>query len=444
MSGVASPATDRSEKLASLFVGIVGREHTEQAAEASGSLEPAITISPGNIEEVAAALRVASEHHVFVTPAGAQLHQHLGNIPPHIDVLLSTARLNHVEHYDPGDLTIGVGAGTTLAAIDGLLAPHRQFLPVNTLPANSRADRATLGGVLATAMQGPLRHGYGGVRDFCIGIQFVAGDGTRGHGGGRVVKNVAGYDLMKLLIGSFGTLGVITSANFKLFPRPQQTRTFVCRFSSAAHAVAFRDRMLASQLSPMCLEVVSPAAAEELHGAGTPSGWRVLLRAAGSEAVLGRYRRELGHDVTNEFEALDEADAWRLIADFESIVVANNFGVMTIAISLPISAAAQGISAAERVAQGSGFRLAMIGRFGVGALIAAFIPSDPAVNYGSVVNGLRAALPARASSTVRHCPAEVRQQIAIWDSPTVDLECMKLVRHALDPAGILNRGRYVV
>jgi FAD/FMN-containing dehydrogenase len=237
---------------------------------------------------------------------------------------------------------------------------------------------------------------------------------------------------------------VITSANFKLFPRPQQTSTFVCRFSTAAHAVVFRDRILGSQLSPMCLEVVSPDAAEELHGAGTSGGWRVLLRVAGSNAVLARYRRELGQDLTNQIEATEENNAWRLIADFESSVVANNFGVMTVAISLPIAATAQAINAAERVAQGSGFRLAMIGRFGLGALIAAFIPSDPAVNYGSVVNGLRAALPARASSSVRHCPAEVRQQIAIWDSPTVDLESMKLVRHALDPAGILNRGRFMV
>jgi FAD/FMN-containing dehydrogenase len=169
-----------------------------------------------------------------------------------------------------------------------------------------------------------------------------------------------------------------------------------------------------------------------------------LLRASGSDAVLGRYRRELSQDVTRELEGAEEANGWRLIADFESIVVANNFAVMTVAIALPIAGAAQAIAAAERVAQGTGFRMAMIGRVGVGSLIATFIPSDPAVNYAAAVNGLRAALPARASSTVRHCPAEVKQQVAIWDSPTVDLESMKLIRHAMDPAGILNRGRFLV
>ena len=91
-------------------------------------------------------------------------------------------------------------------------------------------ERATVGGVLATASHGPLRHGYGALRDFCIGIRFVTGDGRRAKGGGRVVKNVAGYDLMKLLIGSYGTLAVITSASFKLFPAPRQTRTFLAEF----------------------------------------------------------------------------------------------------------------------------------------------------------------------------------------------------------------------
>ena len=116
-----------------------------------------------------------------------------------------------LEHYDPGDLTIGVGAGCSLTEINQALNKHGQFLPVDP----PHPELATVGGLLATAAHGPLRHSYGGLRDFCIGISFVTGDGIIAKGGGRVVKNVAGYDLMKLLIGSHGTLAVISSANFR-------------------------------------------------------------------------------------------------------------------------------------------------------------------------------------------------------------------------------------
>ena len=135
-------------------------------------------------------------------------------------MLLYTSRLAEVEHYDPGDLTIGVGAGWTIAHLSAKVADDKLFFAGDpALP-----ERATVGGLLATGLYGPHRHGYGGLRDYCIGVRFVTGDGRKAKGGGRVVKNVAGYDMMKLLIGSWGTLGIITSASFKLFPAPRQTQ----------------------------------------------------------------------------------------------------------------------------------------------------------------------------------------------------------------------------
>src|SRR5206468_5459380 len=176
--------------------------------------------------------------------------------PERVDIVLSAARLNGVEHYDPGDLTLGVAAGTTLAQLDAVLAANVQFLPIDAM----LPERATIGGVLATAANGPLKHGYGSVRDFCIGVSFVTAEGRIAKGGGRVVKNVAGYDLMKLMIGSHGTLGVIVGGNFKVFPLPRQTRTFVCEFATVAEAINFRNRVMASPLSPMCMEIASPRA----------------------------------------------------------------------------------------------------------------------------------------------------------------------------------------
>src|SRR5207302_1611583 len=124
-----------------------------------------------------------------------------------------------------------------------------------------------VGGLLATALQGPMQY-WAAVRDFCIGISFVTGDGKQAKAGGRVVKNVAGYDLMKLLIGSHGSLGVITSANFRVYPRAKQTRTFVMRFESCEEALVMRDRIASSPLAPLCLDIASPRALEYLNPDG--------------------------------------------------------------------------------------------------------------------------------------------------------------------------------
>ena len=131
--------------------------------------------------------------------------------------------------------------------------------------------------------------------------RFVTGDGRKGKGGGRVVKNVAGFDLMKLLIGSQGTLAIITGASFKLFPAPRQTTTFVAEFATAAEAIQYRNTVLRSPLSPICLELVSPQAGALLPGAGrSGKGWSIYLRATGSDAVLARYRSELGAAISHD------------------------------------------------------------------------------------------------------------------------------------------------
>ena len=187
-------------------------------------VSPRVSVMPGSADEIVAILHFANEHGLNIVPAGGFTQQQTGNPPAQIDVLLSTARLTEVEHYDPGDLTVGIGAGYTVAHLSAMVGKDGLFFAAADPPL---PQQATIGGLLATGMTGPHRQGYGGLRDYCIGVRFVTGDGRKGKGGGRVVKNPAGYDMMKLLIGSQGTLGVITSASFKLFPAPRQTRTYV-------------------------------------------------------------------------------------------------------------------------------------------------------------------------------------------------------------------------
>ena len=457
-------AADTAVSLARELAAIVGEEHVrEDAAALAGmaveEVAPAVAVAPSSAEEVSAVLGLASHHTLTVVPAGGFARQGIGGVPERVDIVLETRRMAALEHYDPGDLTLGAGAGMTLAALEEKLAANQQFLPVES----PRAAQESLGGLLATAASSPLRHCYGGLRDYCIGVHFVTGDGRIAKGGGCVVKNVAGYDLMKLLIGSFGTLGVIVSANFKVFPRPRQTATFACDFASAEEAVAFRDRLLRSALSPVCMELVSPRAEEYLREAPpsrdvddlhpeTPvkleaGAWRVLVRAAGSDAVLARYRRDLGGAVSQEMAGDVEAAFWRQFLRFEDAVLKRHHNAMMVNVSLPLSAVAGALTAAER-ALDNNFLPAAVGRFGAGSLAIAFLPLlvDPpsAMQYVAAVSAFRGELPRDASAVVTQCPREAKLHFDVWGASPTDRECMRKVKRALDPAGVLNRGRFVV
>jgi len=431
-----------------------------QALEIDGAV-PSAAVEPASAEEVAAILRMATARDLVVVPSGGFTQQASGFVPPRVDILLRTSRMHDVRYYDPGDLTFGAQAGISIAEIARLLAEKLQWLPLDV----PQPQSATLGGVLATAAHGPLKHAFGGVREYCIGVSFVTGDGTLAKGGGRVVKNVAGYDLMKLLIGSRGTLGVIVEANFKVFPRPRQTRTFVAEFADLGEAMRFRDRILRSPLRPLCLELVSRRAAEYLTEAPPavrdvdevepvhpiavrPSPWQVLLRAAGSDAVLGRYRQELGTDVARELVDADEARAWRCVAGFTASVLARHQNAMMLEVTVPIASVRDVLGAAERAALENNFLCALVGRVGVGSMVAAFIPLlvDPpsAMQYANAVSNLRGGLPRDGSAVVTRCPREAKLHFSLWGSTPTDIECMRAVKKTMDPGNVLNRGRFVV
>lgn len=426
------------------LAAICGGEHVSDNPRELCSVERVTAravVTPGSAEEVAAIMKFAAAHDLVVVPGGNWTWQATGAVPSQVDIALRTTRLDAVQHYDPGDLTIGVGAGARLADVQAKLAEHNQFLPLDP-PA---ADRVTIGGVLATAAQGPLKHGYGGPRDFCIGVNFVTGDGLQAKGGGRVVKNVAGYDMMKLLIGSYGTLGVIVSASLKVFPRPRQTRTFVAKFLFANGAIQYRDRVLRSPLTPLCLELLSPRASEYVGGQPETT-WNLLLRAAGSEAVLARYRAELGNYIKEELEGEAEARAWTGVREFEETLVACHANAMLTQVSVPVSWVAQAVNAAERVAGEHNFLCAQVGRAGVGSLVMAFVAlgAPTAMQYANAVSALRAALPPDACAVVAQCPLEAKAHFNVWGTSPTDLQAMRTVKQALDPAGILNSGRFLV
>ena len=191
------------------------------AADAVAGVQPRLVLEPANEQQLAAALRVANEAGLAVIPRGVGTKLGWGNPPNRADVILSTARLNKIIEHPWADLTVSVEAGSTIATLQSALARHGQRLALDPL----WPERATIGGVLSTNDSGSLRLRFGSLRDLIIGVTIALPDGTLASSGGKVVKNVAGYDLPKLVTGAFGTLGVITRAVFRLHPLPRNTKT---------------------------------------------------------------------------------------------------------------------------------------------------------------------------------------------------------------------------
>ena len=474
-------ATSTPVRFVREFREICGAEHVIEdparleAARISG-VTLTVAVAPASADEVAAILRLANEHGLSVVPAGGLTQHQTGNKPAQVDVLLVTTRLIEVEHYDPGDLTVGVGAGCTVAQLTSMVAKDGLLFAADV----AQPDRATVGGTLATGMTGPLRHGYGGLRDYCIGVRFVTADGRKGKGGGRVVKNVAGYDMMKLLIGSWGTLAVITSASFKLFPAPRQTRTFIAEFDTAAEALAYRDIVLRSPLNPICLELVRLP--------GKVMTWGIHVRASGSDAVLARYRSELGRAVSREAEG-EEESYWRTLADFSALERARDPDCLVLSLIVPLRDVRRVLDLTHEVAAANGFALAVVGRVGAGHLLMSLAPDtalridpdaaprttievssrprasaraegpavclespaltqpaadlQPGRTYVAALRNLTQNLPHDASLSVLYCPELLRNEIATWQKTPTDLASMRAVKQALNPKDILNRGRFI-
>jgi glycolate oxidase FAD binding subunit len=210
-----------------------------------------VLIQPETAAEVADALRRASDAGTSIVIRGAGTKDGWGRLPSRIDAVLDMRRLNRILAHEHGDMTATIEAGATLHDANAALAVHGQTLPLDP----PHGDRATIGGLLATNDSGPLRHRYGTPRDLVIGIQLATTDGVLSKAGGQVVKNVAGYDLSKLVTGSFGSLAAIVSATFKLAPLPAASKTMRIAVRDEAALAGLVCTMMASQLEPVAFEV---------------------------------------------------------------------------------------------------------------------------------------------------------------------------------------------
>src|ERR1700756_5141727 len=253
MDASVSPKASLSSTFESDVREIVTAKYARPAgaSDAVCGMQPSLVVEPGSEQELAKVLKVANAAGLAVIPRGGGTKLEWGNPPARADVILSTARLNRVLEHAWADLTVSAEAGCTIGKLQETLAKHGQRLALDAL----WPEHATVGGGLSTNDSGTLRLRFGSLRDLVIGVTVALADGTVASSGGKVVKNVAGYDLPKLVTGAFGTLGVITRAIFRLHPLPQNRRTISCVTADVAEAQQLVLSIQNSKLAHSALQI---------------------------------------------------------------------------------------------------------------------------------------------------------------------------------------------
>lgn len=417
---------------------------TDTAAYAVDGWQPAAVVRPDDVAALSAAVRVAAAHKLAVIPWGAGTAVELGNAPTAYDVALDLTALHRVVEYRPRDLTITVEAGMTIAAVQRVLDEHRQLLALDPwLP-----EVATVGGTLAANCTGPRRVRYGTARDILIGASAVLADGTAIKAGGRVVKNVAGYDLNKLLIGSHGSLAVITSATFKLLPAPPARGMVAAVFASVEEAHTAAMRIGGSTLGPLTLDVAAPVTARMLMP-DLPAGWLLAVEVAGSEAGVERSRRELltvtrdaGRVSVFDLGAPERERLYTGLRDFGcgtapgGPVARTDAALLVRAAVLPSQ-----VARVCRLLVAEGEHTGILARVGSG-LVYGWWPESGLGELRSRIARLRAALrPLEGVLVVERCLPAVKQELDVWGIEGADVALMRRVKQTFDPAGVLSPGR---
>jgi glycolate oxidase FAD binding subunit len=452
-----------TSSLASRFESVVGASQVQTAQDALATygvdgMLPAVAVQPENGEQAAEVVRIAVEERLSVIPCGQRSALGIGNPPSRYDLALDMTRISGIAHYDPGDLTISVNAGTPLAQLARILAEQRQFLPL----AVPFFERATIAGAIASGLDSPLRHSYGTPRDFLIGAEFVDGDGAQAKSGGRVVKNVTGYDFHKLLYGSLGSLAVITRLNFRTFPLPPSRRGFLASFADETGALSFVRVLVASPLTPAVLEVMSPEFAKLFLEDKAPvaslrldtQAWTVCVGFEGTSEVCERYGRDLAsqartaaaqnavliHDTQflAMLEILGEAPATMRLAAKQSVV----FRFATLPAQLPDL-----LRALRSFANSSWMPPAILIR-GASIVYLAMLPREDDESaakqlayFCNSVGSLRGKL--EFNPWLLFCPAEWKSALNIPAQTSADIDLHRRVKKAFDPTGIFAPGRFV-
>lgn len=428
---------------------------------------PSVVAKPTSAEQVAEIVRFSVAEKLALIPCGHRTKLEIGMPPSRYDIALDMTGLHQIAHYDPGDLTVSVDAGANFNDLASPLYKQNQFLPLSV----PFYFESTIGGIIASGVDSSLRHSYGAARDFLIGAEFIDGTGRMCKSGGRVVKNVSGYDLHKLLIGSLGTLAVITRLNFRTFPAAPASRGFVISFRAHEDALAFSNLVERSPVRAASIDFVSPRLmqllleaeknspeppAAPLQGRFTADFWRLCVSVEGIPEVCERASRELAQLVASsaakpaQFVTLNEsegADLWHYLGQSIPLLLEASPSAAIFKISAPPARLAPLLQQLSALADQSSLEHVALAR-ACGVLYFALLPDSGGLaslqrltESASRVFSLCAS--ENATVSLPWCPIALKRSVNVWGPPRPDFALMRRLKSAFDPQNIFAPGRFL-
>src|SRR5713226_6563104 len=411
----------------SSIIALLGPEHVRPAspADAVSGVRPKVVVDPGAEKEIEEVLRLSNEAGLAVIPRGSGTKLGWGNPPSRADLILSTARLNKILEHAWADLTVTVEAGCTIQKLQDALAQHGQRLALDPL----WPEKATVGGVLSVNDSGRLRLRFGALRDLIIGVTLALSDGTLASSGGKVVKNVAGYDLPKLATGALGTLAVITRAIFRLHPLPKETRTISCLARDVLEAQRLILAIQDSKLAHSALQIRCGGKAEP----------RVDVLFEATQAGLAAQTEQL-KSIARNINFLDSnSEVWNARQGLYSAVKADGANCAIAKFSTLPAQLANTIEALATLCADGVRWSAVVQATGIGCVC--LHGEAPATE--SALRSLRRNLEGTEGSLVVHHPPAAVCRMEAWGDAGDALPLMRAVKQQLDPKGTLNPGRFV-
>ena len=376
-------------------------------------------VAPSTPAELAQTLNEAAAQKRTISLEGNSSKRLMAGPREPADVEITTSALRAVVQYEPHDLTISVQAGLPWYEFTTLVAKNRQMAPLDP----PFAGAATVGGVIAANSSGPRRRLYGTARDLVIGMTFATLEGQLVETGGMVVKNVAGLDMAKLMIGSFGTLAAIAVVNFKLLPMPEAERSFLLPYRSAADAVAIRDRILASPLQPSAIDLLNPAAAASFGG----TEWLLAVRTHGSSVAIRRNEAEIAHVAGRPAVENECPDAfWPEVRNFTPQFLNRRTAGAVVRVSCTLK---------DLPAIMESFPGPAVARAASGVCYGYFDRAEDTAGWFARSNGLG------WKAVIEFAPEARKRTLELWPSPGGDFELMRRIKALFDPSNLLNRGR---
>ncbi len=451
----------KNDNLFSKLKEIVGEAYVVQdpvklKAFALDGKKPKIVVSPGTIHEVSKIVAYANQQHLTIIPRGNGTKMEMGRIPKKMDIVLSTNRLNSITDSDCENLTLSAESGMTLNEAQKSLAKVGKgyFLPLDP----PFTDEATLGGIVATNSSGPRRLLYGTARDLIIGTKAVFPNGDLVVSGGKTVKNVSGYDMCKLLIGSYGTLGIICEITFKLLPLPEKEATLLLSFARLEEADGFARELRGSQLIPSSTEILNAAAVQKMkYSMSMPPNGNYVV-AIGVEGVTESIDRQISQlsEMGKKYGVLEAVTLdsekhqafWIAIRDLQKGLTEGNPNLISLKTTFLISKSGEMLGSYEKIARDFGIEGAFICHSGNGILYSYLLPGK---NFRSKMESLVELIGKLTSEAVKNggnlvvesSPLSIKKNVDVWGQSRGDYLVVRRLKEQIDPVGVLNIGRFV-